>query len=248
MPPAAADRVPVPKSSRSRPPASAKWTCGSIAPGTTRYPVRSVNSSASARPRRPGASSLILPSLIQMSRRAAVFSSATVAPYRTVDVTVSAGGRCVRLGELRLVGEGNCDHAGPRLRAEQVENHANEHDDAERDELRQLELRPVESAGKGCVRVAILPEPIRAEPGPEDHNGGEHGPDRGQAADDPHATAPAWNPERPVHMRVRVTQLDQGREDQDVGNHGERDHQAKHNAEVFGGVAVRDRQDHYEEH
>ena len=49
MPPAAADIVPVVKSSRSVWPGSSKWACMSIAPGITTRPEASISSSAPLR-------------------------------------------------------------------------------------------------------------------------------------------------------------------------------------------------------
>ena len=49
MPPAAADIVPVVKSSRSVWPGSSKWACMSIAPGITTRPDASISSSAPLR-------------------------------------------------------------------------------------------------------------------------------------------------------------------------------------------------------
>ncbi len=71
MPPAAADMVPVVKSSRSVWPGSSKWACMSIAPGITTSPVASITSSAPLRP---------APSAIAATRPSSITTSASNTP------------------------------------------------------------------------------------------------------------------------------------------------------------------------
>ena len=69
-----------------------------------------------------------------------------------------------------------------------------------------------------CRNPGTAARPSRAPPSPcED-------------AHDPGARHPAGHPVRPRHVRVRVAQLDQRREDQRVGDRGGRDREPEHDA------------------
>src|SRR3954467_5222124 len=83
MPPAAADMVPVVKSSRSVCPGSSKWACMSMAPGSTTRPEASISSSAPLRSAW-SATAATRPSSITTSAGNTPYSVASVPPAMTV--------------------------------------------------------------------------------------------------------------------------------------------------------------------
>ena len=147
-PPAAADRVPVSRSSLCSWPGVRRWTCGSTKPGNSVRPAPSTSSQPAGASIAPGSPiSAIRPSRTSTSRGASMPArgSSTRAP-RDQHVGRARGRAHERVGEQQLVAHAGC--GSPRTRPARGGEHLVEdrhaHDDPGGDLLEDQRLRRVD--------------------------------------------------------------------------------------------------------
>ena len=102
---------------------------------------------------------------------------------------------------------------------------------------------PIATARSSCTlprdvfgQAGVVQELAVEEAREDRHERGEDGPERAEYAADPDAAMPPGNPVGAVHVRVAVAQLDQRREDHDVGDRRERQNDPDHHVEGRGGA------------